>query len=75
MKFGIKANLSTRSCPDISEFVRKLEIAQNAKSCSKYEKLPIVASSFGRIMREPLFERVNVNVNIILSTPLGAFQG
>ena len=33
MKYGSKANLSTKTG-------RKLEIAQNAKSCSKRKKLP-----------------------------------
>ena len=39
MKYGSKANLSTKSCSDFSELVGKLEIAQNAKRCSKRKKL------------------------------------
>ena len=38
MKYGSKAKLSTKAVP-ISQIGRKLEIAQNAKSCSKRKKL------------------------------------
>ena len=45
MKYDRKANLSTKSCSDFSiKIDAKLEIVQNAKSCSKYKKLlkPVV---------------------------------
>ena len=42
MKYGNKANLSTKAAP-ISQNLKLLRIqkvARNEKSCSKYEKLP-----------------------------------
>ena len=38
MKYGSKANLSTKAAP-ISQNWQKLEIVQNAKSCSKRKKV------------------------------------
>ena len=38
MKYGRKANLSNKSCSDISELLTR-EIAQNAKSLLKRKKL------------------------------------
>ena len=46
VKYERKANLSTKTCFDISQLEKKLEkllkmekVARNEKSCSKYEKL------------------------------------
>ena len=38
MKYGSKVNLRNKNCPDFPELNRKLEIAQIAKSCSKYNE-------------------------------------
>lgn len=61
MKYGSNVNLRTKSFPDFPGLKRKLEIAQIAKRCSKYNK------SFPKVS-EQLVKSFASNYEITLRT-------